>query len=182
MRQVSLLPGLSGGHGKPGWNRAPRGLQGAGGGPCLLQPCPRPRPSRPGPARRPEPGGTAVRALMLLKINTAPHPRGENPEFRFSVDDLDDDAVASLPPSSFLLPVSDSFRMFFPLLSPFGTWLSSPRPLLTCSFLRASSVVWYWPHPGSQQTASSWERSPLVTRTQTSPRDEVTNPSDASSP
>ena len=59
-----------------------------------------------------------MRALMLLKINTAPHPRGENPEFRFSVDDLDDDAVASLPPSSFLLPVSDSFRMFLSLAVP----------------------------------------------------------------
>lgn len=56
---------------------------------------------------------------MFLKINMAPHPGGENPRVLiFSIDDLDDDAVASLSPSSFFLPVSDSFRMFISLGVP----------------------------------------------------------------
>ena len=55
---------------------------------------------------------------MCLKINTAPHPRGENPRvLTFLDDDLDEDVAASPPPSS-LLPVSDSFRTFISLGVP----------------------------------------------------------------
>ena len=112
------LPGLSGGRRKPGRQRAPWGLRGAGGGPSLLHPARGLGPPAPAPAPR-EPGGSAVPAVMLLKINTAPCPRGETPRVLiFPVDDLDDDAVASPPPSSFLLPVSDSFRMFISLAVP----------------------------------------------------------------
>lgn len=74
--------------------------------------------SPPAPESR-EPGRTAVPVVMCLKINTAPHPRGENPRVLiFSDDDVDEDAAASPPPSSLLLPVSDSFRTFISLGVP----------------------------------------------------------------
>ena len=91
-------------------------------------------------------------------------------------------------PRLLLLPLPSFFQCrilsgrLFPLVSPLRTWLRSPRALLTCSVLRALSAIWRWPHPGSQQTASSCERSPLATRTQTSPQDEVTDSSNADSP